>query len=152
MAIWDNVAASIADNGRQPLPSDQEAIDRYNHQYQLSVAECRPSHLRIQALVDDYLSRNPPNWGSDIYLVQLDGTKSIDLVFEVHKDRSWILWHQDRLGHFKYLTSESIIELEQKGSIADRQSLPPFPGAQFQVAEQRISTALYKDLRRHGLI
>lgn len=153
MSVWDSVAESVAEQKRGRIAAGQEERDNYNYQYQRSVAECRPSHARIQGYIDAYLAHGlPTTRGSDIYLVQWSHATSIDLVVEIHKDRSWILWDRDRGELFKYLTSGSIEELEQKGSIADRFSLPPMPGAQFLVAEERISKALYRDLANHGRI
>lgn len=151
MSVWDTVAATVAQEDQAQPAEEQEAQDAAHVRARV-LAECRSSNARIQALVDDYLTRKLPGRGSDIHLIQWRHETDIDSVVVIHADRRWILWDRDREGRFAYLTSDSIATLMADGKVADRLSLPPVPSAQFQIGEERIAKALYKDLQRHNLL
>jgi hypothetical protein len=149
MSIWDSIAKQITDEEQVNV---QVVSEHTAPEHAAVVAECWARHIRIQALVSDYLARSQPPKYSDVHIVQWSHAMNIDSVVMVYPDRRWVLWDGDREGRFVYLSSDSIIKLEEKGSIADRLSLPPVPSAQFRVGEERISKALYKDLQRQNLI
>lgn len=152
MSVWDNVATTVT-NEEDSRQTPEWATGEVAHDPERVFVECLTRHARIQGAVDDYLTRRQPGAGcSDVHVIQWKHEKDIDSVVVIHKDRRWILWDRDREGRFAYLTSDSIVDLRANGKIADRLSLPPVPSAQFQIGEERISKALYKDLQRHNLI
>lgn len=149
MSIWNSIAKQIANEEQAvvQVPSEHAAPE-----HSAVVAECWARHIRIQALVGDYLMHSQPPKYSDVHVIQWSREMDIDRAVMIHPDRSWVLWDRDRLGNFVYLSSDSIVALEEKGSIADRLSLPPVPSAQFRIGEERITKALYNDLQRQNLL